>query len=236
MSLFKRIARSAPAQAAAARLASGYLRLVWRTGRFVTEPADALERLRAEEPVIAAMWHGQHFLVPLARDGLRFKVMITRHRDGDLYAAVAERLGVVAIRGSGDPAGRFDRKGGVPAFKAMVRALREGWNITLTADVPKVARVAGLGVVRMAQVSGRPIYPVAVVTRRRIELSNWDRTTIGLPFSRGAVVVGEPIRVPREADGAAQEALRRQVEAAISAVTARAYAIVGATSGEKAVG
>jgi len=37
----------------------------------------------------------------------------------------------------------------------------------MTADVPKVSRVAGLGIVKIAQMSGRPIYPVAIATRRR---------------------------------------------------------------------
>ena len=63
-------------------------------------------------------------------------------------------------------------------------ALKEGYNVAMTADVPKVARVAGLGVVKLAQHSGRPIYPVAMASSRRIELDNWDRSAINLPFSR----------------------------------------------------
>ena len=58
--------------------------------------------------------------------------------------------------------------------------------------------------------SGRPIYPVAIATSRRIVLDNWDRTTINLPFGRGALVAGEPIRVPRDADDATLEAARQQ--------------------------
>ena len=73
------------------------------------------------------------------------------------------------------------------AFNAVVRALEEGYTIALTADVPKVSRVAGLGIDKIAQMSSRPIYPVAVATRRRIELDNWDRTAINLPFGRGAL-------------------------------------------------
>ena len=76
----------------------------------------------------------------------------------------------------------------------------------MTADVPKVSRVAGLGIVKIAQMSGRPIYPVAMATRRRIVLDNWDRTTVNLPFGRGAGVAGAPIYVPRDADDATLEA------------------------------
>jgi len=236
MSLVKRLAAARPVQVAVSALASGYLRLVWKTSRFVIEPPDAYERLAAGAPLIAAMWHGQHFLVPLARNGQRYKVMITRHRDGELFAMVARRLGIEVVRGSGDHERRFDRKGGVGAFMGMVTALREGWNVTLTADVPKVARVAGRGVVMIARASGCPIFPVAVVTSRRIELDNWDRTAINVPFSRGAIVVGEPIRVPPDADDARMEALRRDVETGINAVTARAYAIVDRTAGVQARG
>ena len=118
----------------------------------------------------------------------------------------AERLGVGTIRGSGAHGGELHRKGGVSAFREMLGALEEGYNVALTADVPKVARVAGLGIVKLAQHSGRPIYPVAIATSRRMELNNWDRTAINLPFGRGAGVAGEPIACRADADDAALEA------------------------------
>ena len=96
-------------------------------------------------------------------------MLISRHRDGEINAIVAERLGVGTIRGSGAHDGDFTRKGGVSAFKEMLDALEEGYSLALTADVPKVARVAGRGIVKLARMSGRPILPVAVATSRRIE-------------------------------------------------------------------
>ena len=109
----------------------------------------------------------------------------------------------------------------------MLAALGDGYNVALTADVPKVSRVAGLGIVMLARESGRPILPVAVATSRRIEIDNWDRSAVNLPFSRGALVGGERIRVPGDADAALLEHLRCKVEAELNAVTARAYALVG---------
>jgi len=96
--------------------------------------------------------------------------------------------------------------------------------------VPKVARVAGRGIVMLARISGRPIYPVAMATSRRIVMRNWDRSVINLPFSRGAIVLGDPIRVPRHADAEALETCRRQVEQGLNAVTERAFAIVDGTA------
>ena len=97
----------------------------------------------------------------------------------------------------------------------------------MTADVPKISRVAGMGVIKLAQHSGRPIYPVAIATSRRIELDNWDRSAVNLPFSRVALVTrGEGIHVPRDASAADLEASRQFVEQELNRLTQRAYDIV----------
>ncbi len=227
MNLLKRIGQSPAAQKAAGLGLAEALRLTWLTNRRIFEPADFYERIKPDLPVIVALWHGQHFLAPfLRRPEHRAKVLISRHRDGEINATAVEWLGTQAIRGSGDHGRRYDRKGGVAAFKGMLDALAEGYNIVLTADVPKVARVAGAGIVALARHSGRPIYPVALATSRRRVLGNWDRSAINLPFGRLSVVLGEPIHVAADAGEAAQEAARQAVEHRLNAVTARAYEIV----------
>jgi lysophospholipid acyltransferase (LPLAT)-like uncharacterized protein len=226
MSWVKRLVGSRPFQKATGIVAAEYLRLVWKTTRLVIEPEGIYERVDRDAPVIIAMWHGQHFLAPFIRRAQdRGKVLVSRHRDGEINALAVERLGIGAIRGSGNHGGGFIGKGGVSAFKEMLNALEEGYNVALTADIPKVARVVGLGIVKLASASGRPIYPIAIATRRRLELANWDRTAINLPFSRGGGVAGEPVRVPADADAAELETARRALEAALNAATARAYEI-----------
>jgi hypothetical protein len=54
---------------------------------------------------------------------------------------------------------------------------------------------------------------------------------INLPFSRGAAVLGTPINVPPDADSAALEACRKQVEDSLNAATARAYELVDGKPG-----
>jgi len=227
MSLLKRVIRARPVQIGIGAAAAGYLRLIWNTSRVTIEPADLYERVAPDLPVIVAMWHGQHFLMPfLKRAEHRVKVLISRHGDGEINAIAAERLSIGTIRGSGDPGGQFDRKGGVGAFKSMLRALSDGYNMALTADVPKVSRIAGGGVVKLASFSGRPIYPVAMNTSRRIEFDNWDRSTLNLPFGRLAIIVGEPIRVPSDADETVLERYRAEVERSLNVLTERAKAAV----------
>lgn len=207
-------------------LGAEYLRLVWNTSRFTIEPADIYDRVDQDLPLIIAMWHGQHFLAPFLRRGHRAKVLISRHGDGELNAIVAERLGIGTVRGSGSHKLRFHQKGGVAAFKEMLGVLDAGWNMALTADVPKVSRVAGRGIIMLSRDSGRPIYPVSFATSRRIVLDNWDRSEINLPFSRGAIVAGEPIRVPATADAEMVEQARDALEQALNAASERAHAIV----------
>ncbi|MGY3440346.1 MULTISPECIES: lysophospholipid acyltransferase family protein [unclassified Bradyrhizobium] len=227
--LFRDLLRSGFVQRALGVLAAEYLRLVWYTNRFSYQPHDVYGIVEPLMPAIFVFWHGQHFMTPFikTKESYRAKVLISRHRDGEFNALAVERLGIGTIRGSGDHSGAFHRKGGVGAFLEMVRALEDGCNIATTADVPKRARVAGLGAIMLARESGRPIVPFAMVTSRFIRLKNWDSSTINLPFGRGAVVGIEPVYVPPDADAATMEKLRQHVEDLLNEATRRAYAAVG---------
>ncbi len=229
--MLKRLIRSRAVQGTLGYLLARYLRLVERTNRLAMEPEDAYEHVGPLQPVIVAMWHGQHFMIHFGRRPQDpVSALISRHADGEFNAIALRHLGVNPIRGSGAPAGAAGRKvaekGGVAALRAMLKALQGGDMMVLTADVPKVARVAGLGIVTLAKHSGCPIIPVAMATSRRFRLSNWDRTCINLPFGRMAAVRGEPIFVDRNADEAALEQARQTVESALHEATARAYQIV----------
>src|SRR5438093_13410198 len=226
MSFVKRLVGSRPFQKTTGVLAAEYLRLVWKTTSLAIEPDGVYEKVDRDPPVLVAMCHGQDFLAPFIRRGQhRAKVLVSRHRDGEINALAVEWLGIDAIRGSGNHGGGFLGKGGVSAFKEMLSALEAGYNVALTADIPKVARVAGLGVVKLASASGRPIYPIALATRRPVDVNHWDRTAVNLPFGRGGGVAGEPIRVAADADAAALETARCALEASLNAATARAYAL-----------
>ncbi|MBM6592704.1 lysophospholipid acyltransferase family protein [Microvirga pudoricolor] len=228
MGLVKRITRSRKVQEALGLMVARYLELVRRTNRFVMEPADAYERIGPMMPVIAAMWHGQHFMIHFAkRPQDRAASLVSRSGDGEFNAIALRHLGIRAIRGSGARGRDVRKKGGVSAMRGMLRALAQGEMVVMTADIPKVARVCGDGIVILAQISGRPIVPVAVVTSRRRDFDSWDKASIGLPFGRGAMVLGDPIHVARDADAATIEAARQTVERELDRVHERAYALIG---------
>jgi lysophospholipid acyltransferase (LPLAT)-like uncharacterized protein len=223
------VLRSSWVQRAVGVFAAEWLRLVWLTNKLSFEPANVYEMLEPNQPLILAFWHGQHFLTPFikTKESHRAKVLISRHRDGEFNAIAAERLGIETIRGSGDHGGAFHRKGGVGAFREMVQALEQGYNVASTADVPKRSRVAGLGIIMLARESGRPIVPFAMVTSRFVRLKNWDRSTINLPFGRGAVTGVDMVIVPPDADAETMEKCRLQLETYLNEAARRAYALVG---------
>ena len=123
-------------------------------------------------PIILAIWHGQHFMTPFVKpnghprqgaDLASPRRRDQRHRRRAARRRHDPRLGHRTVRIS-------RKRAACSASTRWSARSREGYNVAMTADVPKVSRVAGLGIVKLAQVSGRPIYPVAIATRRRIVL------------------------------------------------------------------
>lgn len=194
------------------------LSFVWMTSR------KRFESHVPNTPAIYAMWHGQHFLVPFARPkDIQVAVLISKSKDGEMFASCIESLGLRAIRGAGAHGRKIHEKGGIRAFLAIIKALKEGYAIAMTADVPKVSRQSGVGIIKLAESSGVPIYPVAVVSRWRVTLKSWDKTSIGLPFSRVLAIAGDPIYVN---EGDDLESKRLILQDNLNALTARAFAEV----------
>ena len=79
----RRLGRSPFAQETIGFLLAAYLRLVQRTNRVTTAPADVDAAIAGHMPLIAAMWHGQHLMMPFARPMTmdRLAVLISRHED-----------------------------------------------------------------------------------------------------------------------------------------------------------
>jgi lysophospholipid acyltransferase (LPLAT)-like uncharacterized protein len=225
--MLKAITQSSAALEVAGFALANYGRLVRATNRLVCDPAQGFYNpLDQNRAVIVALWHGDHFLAPLlGRKGDRLTPLVSYHRDGEILARAGRHFGVTYLRGSGDNGKEFHRKKAIQAFTSMLRELKSGGSVIVTADVPKVSRVAGLGIVTLAKHSGCPILPVSMTTSRAVRLNNWDRSCFGLPFGRMVFARGGEIHVPREADEATLESARIEVENALNAVTERAYAL-----------
>lgn len=186
-----------------AAVLGGLVRFTAATSRIVYEPPDAEARIRALMPVIFTCWHGQGFLWfrVLNFEPARTHILMSRHADGEFVAGLARASGNRLIEGSGANYKEETGTGGVVGLRRMVRALKAGDNVGVTADIPpEPGRRASDGIALLSRLSGRPILPFHLSSsRRRVIESQWDRMQLNYPFSRIAAVLGEPIQVPREA-------------------------------------
>lgn len=186
-------------------LISLYLRFVNLTSRHIVEPPPDGALQNDTKPVIYATWHGQNFIFAFWFRNKKYPtLLVARHGDGRMVGQVMHRLGVPLVFGSGSGEKGGSDKGGAKAFLQLLRVLRGGQSITLTADVPKTAREVGQGIVLLARKSGAPIIPVAMTSSRRKILKSWDRMQLNLPFSRMVFVQGQAISVPNDETPLAQ--------------------------------
>jgi 3-deoxy-D-manno-octulosonic-acid transferase len=213
---------------AMAKFASRYIRTVHRTSKVIREPADLDPYLESLHPMVVAMWHGQFLLLPLIKPKtVPVSNMVAKHADGEMIGRTLLHFDMGLIRGAGAGESGKDR-GGAGALRAALKGIRSNITVAMTTDIPPgPARIAGMGIVTLARMSGRPVVPLAIATGRFVTLPTWSRFTIFLPFSKLAMVAGDPIHVPRDADEDAMEAYRQKVETAMNEVTARAYELAG---------
>jgi lysophospholipid acyltransferase (LPLAT)-like uncharacterized protein len=202
--------RQAPALAR--RLVQAYL-LICPCELVVSPEVEKL--IISTSPLIYTTWHC-HLLSPLflARryrgPQLPMVLMASPSRDGEFIAAVARSLGFEVLLGS-------RRKGGVQTLKQMAARFNRGQSCGLIADGSRgPARIAQKGPLYLARQTQGSILPVAVAARRKITFNTWDKFELPLPFSRLALIVGEPLRVRPDDRGAALEGRRRELEASLN--------------------
>src|SRR5690606_10540523 len=101
-SLMARLAASDTALNAIAAVLAASVRFVNATSSLAFEPRSSDVVFDEAAPFIVTAWHGQAFMLPVARPKHHaVDVLASRHRDGELIARTLLRLGCGVIRGSG---------------------------------------------------------------------------------------------------------------------------------------
>lgn len=141
-------------------------------------------------PVIYAFWHNSILLLSFARDKKRrIKILISTHRDGKLASDVIEYFNLGTVGGSSH---RNPQK----AFREMIKALQDGYDIGITPDGPKgPAQKVKRGIIELAYLTKAPIVPVVLSVSSAWYLNSWDRFIIPKPFSRVEYSFLDPIYI-----------------------------------------
>lgn len=149
-------------------------------------------------PVIIAFWHNRILTAAVFWDRhcrpRRALTFISRSRDGQFITDVAAHFGIQAARGSSS------KHGMVAALAAIRGASDEKLDIVITPDGPRGPRCqVQPGLLRLAQVTQRPIVTVTTHLGWKRVLKSWDRFQVPLPFSHCELITGEPVMVPPNA-------------------------------------
>jgi lysophospholipid acyltransferase (LPLAT)-like uncharacterized protein len=168
------------------------------------------------------LWHGRILpATPFWRD--RGVVAITSENfDGEWIARIMATFGYAAVRGS-------TSRGGVKALVQLKRLVAQGHPTAFTVDGPRgPAGRAHPGALWLAKATRQPILPFHIEANSAWHLRSWDRALVPRPFTRVAVAVGPPFLVAGDADDAAIEQRRVDLEVELRRLQERALHLLDA--------
>ncbi len=192
------------------------LRLLGSTLRYSASIEGEMPPIYSGEPAIYCFWH--RCLIPAAyqyRD-CDIAVMTSRSGDGEYVAGIIERMGFRAVRGSSS-------RGALMALRGLRRELEAVHSVAFTIDGPRGPRdVAKAGPLLLASHTQLPIFCLHISLKNPWTLNTWDGFMIPKPFSRAVVQVSKAIRVPREVNEKALQALHVELQESMDRARERA--------------
>lgn len=208
----------------AAIAAIGYpvLAALGRTFRWREEGAEHIQSVLASgrQPILA-LWHGRILAATIYFRDRGVVAVTSQNFDGEWIARIMRRFGYQQARGS-------TSRGGGKALLQLSRDMAEGRTAAFTVDGPRgPAYQAQPGAVWLAKVTGNPIVPFHAEASPCWTARSWDRAQIPKPWSRVAMVIGEPLEVPAEANEETMETKRVELERRLGELQSRALELVG---------
>lgn len=193
-------------------LASVILEILWWTCRIRYVDLDKLRALvREHGAVVPVCWH-QHlllcarFLVSKKVAPMKPGFMISPSVDGEAPTMLARFYGATVVRGSGTYSG-------LRAVRGAHQSLQEGISLAVTPDGPRGPRFKFKpGAIFAAQMSGKPVIPVAYAAKPAFVLKTWDKFVIPVPFGRVCMAIGEPYFPPSELSAEEMQQVQRELE------------------------
>lgn len=162
------------------------------------------------KPLICALWHGPHFPILYAYRNEGICVVASRSADGEILTRILTHFGFTTVRGSSS-------RGGTRALIDLARAVEAGADAAIAVDGPRGPRYeVKPGIILLAKLTGRPIYPLVAGLSAYWEIHSWDRYRIPKPFARVKIETTQPIFVPSDADDATIERLRSDLQTTLT--------------------
>ena len=164
--------------------------------------------------MIFCCWHISLFMGPhiLPRNKI-INALQSSHSDGMVTSTAFKFLGMNIILGSSN-------KGGMQAFRKMVKCIQLGESIAITPDGPKGPKEkVKSGIIKLAQITNTPIIPLVWSTKKFKIINSWDNFILPIPFSKGVYSFGKPIYVKKRMDENEFEISRKKLEHELKRLT-----------------
>jgi len=209
-------------------LARGVLGLLAATCRLApVRGAEHLDRLQGDgTAAILSYWHQMQifcgrYLLTRARDGLKVTFLTSPSVTGEVPAAIIRRWGAGVLRGS-------SKRSAGQTLKEMFGVLvTQKTSLVITPDGPTgPLHEFKTGTIMLARMTKAPIILVAYAARPCIRWNSWDRFIVPLPFSRVAIAIAEPYRVPPGSGADDLGPVRLELEARMAKLVAEVEAAV----------
>ena len=204
-------------------LGSLYVLFVYKTSTIDLKNRKNIDRLfKKNESFIYAFWHDQLLFCPLTwQSEFEIKVLISKHRDGDIVARLISKLGFKSIRGSTHKSGKTKNKGGLTSARQMIKSLKNGISIGISPDGPKGPRhKVSDGILSISRLSNSSILPVGIGFKKKWVLNTWDKFIIPKPFNQITIIWGEAI--PAIKDEKSINQTKNKLESKMENLTKRA--------------
>ena len=159
-----------------------YISISWKS----INNSQKITLFKDENSYIFCCWHNKLFLGPhlLPRNKV-INALQSSHSDGMITSVAFKYLGMKVILGS-------SFKGGLKAFRKMVKCIKTGESIAITPDGPRGPKE---------------------------KVKSWDEFIIPFPFTKGLYIFGEPMYINKKLNKKEFELTKLKIEKEMKRLT-----------------
>jgi lysophospholipid acyltransferase (LPLAT)-like uncharacterized protein len=169
----------------------------WTFRLLVENEKEWMDYLKSGGSILLCCWH-QQFFSAIRRfksyESFQPSLMISKSKDGDIIATVAEYSGWYIVRGSSS-------KGGGEALKGMIKRLEKTRLAAHIVDGPRgPSGVVKAGVISIARATHAKIIPFFASADRAWYFNSWDKFMMPKPFATVTLHFGNMMDLDAEQD------------------------------------
>ena len=163
----------------------------WTFKLKIVNEKDWIEHLENGGRVLICTWHQQFFsAIRYFKKYQKYhpSLMISRSKDGEIIAGVAQRTGWYPVRGSSS-------KGGSEALHDMISRLKKFGLAAHIVDGPRgPAGKVKPGAIRLAHGAGAVVVPFYASANKAWYMNSWDKFFLPKPFAKVTLRFGEMLK------------------------------------------